>query len=230
MSYRLYLTSTWSIRPLNNNWAQDDGHAMIDESELSTYSEKHRKSVTRFILFWGEMASRWGINKTMAQIHALLYVTEEPLDTDEIMDLLKISRGNANMNLRSLINWDLVHKVHLHGSRKDYYQAEKDVWKIMARIVKERQKREIKPIEEQLHASLKLLSPLASAGDTKELSETELQYYHRIDNLIELLKTFEEFFDALFPFIQEQNMEEARQLIEMARQLSAESEKNEDAE
>ncbi|MBX2822779.1 MAG: hypothetical protein KTR29_23985 [Rhodothermaceae bacterium] len=199
---------------------------MEEESELSTYSETHRESVTRFILFWGEMASRWGINKTMAQIHALLYVSEEPLDTDEIMEILRISRGNANMNLRSLINWDLAHKVHIPGSRKDYYEGEKDVWKIMARIIKERQKREIKPIEEHLQACLDILT--RDVSSEANLSGKEREYYKRIDNLIELLSTFEGFFEALFPFIQEKNMEEARQLINMALQLS-ESTGNEDA-
>lgn len=191
---------------------------MLGESELSTYSENHQESVTRFILFWGEMASRWGINKTMAQIHALLYVSEEPLDTDNIMQILQISRGNANMNLRSLINWDLAHKVHLPGSRKDFYEGERDVWKIMARIIKERQKREIKPVQEQLQSCLDIL---ITEGTTKDaLCEKELEYYDRIDNLIGLLQTFEGFFDALFPFIQEHNMEEARQLIDMALKLS----------
>ena len=191
---------------------------MQKESELSTYSENHRESVTRFILFWGEMASRWGINKTMAQIHALLYVSEEPLDTDEIMEILRISRGNANMNLRSLINWDLAHKVHLPGSRKDYYEGEKDVWKIMARIIKERQKREINPIEEHLQSCLDIL--VQGEVSKESLSEKEREYYNRIDNLIALLSTFEDFFEALFPFIQEHNMNEARQLIDMALQLS----------
>ena len=171
-------------------------------------------------MFWGEMASRWGINKTMAQIHALLYVTEEALDTDEIMRMLQISRGNANMNLRSLINWDLAHKVHLPGSRKDHYEAEKDVWKIMARIIKERQKREIKPIQEQLQSCLQILTDEGDTYQHDALTEAERTHYERIDNLVELLKTFEGFFDALFPFIQEQNMNEARKLIEMAQQLS----------
>ena len=193
---------------------------MIEESGFPAYGENHRESVTRFILFWGEMASRWGINKTMAQIHALLYVTEEALDTDEIMQLLQISRGNANMNLRSLINWDLAHKVHIPGSRKDYYQGEKDVWKIMARIIKERQKREIKPVQEQLQSCLHILVDEGEDDPAKTLNEAEFMYYKRIENLIELLKTFEGFFDALFPFIQERNMQEARQLIEMAMQLS----------
>ena len=78
------------------------------------------------------MASAWGINKTMAQIHALLYAENEPLDTDTIMEQLSISRGNANMNLRNLVQWQLVNKVHFKGKRKDYYTAEKDVWNIVA--------------------------------------------------------------------------------------------------
>src|SRR3712207_4865863 len=76
-------------------------------------SRRHQEAQERFILFWGEMASSWWINRTMAQIHALLYASEAPLDTDEIMERLQISRGNANMNLRSLTNWDLVRKTHI---------------------------------------------------------------------------------------------------------------------
>ena len=94
----------------------------------------------------------------------------------------------------------------------------------MARIIKERQKREIKPIEEQLQSCLDILIP--EGGSRESLCEKEQVYYTRIDNLIELLKSFEGFFEALFPFIQERNIGEARQLIDMALQLSQEMEKN----
>ena len=83
----------------------------------SDLNPRHEEALARFIEFWGDMASNWGINRTMAQIHALLYAVERPLDTDEIMERLQISRGNANMNLRSLVDWNLVKKVHQHGSR-----------------------------------------------------------------------------------------------------------------
>jgi len=91
------------------------------------HSPLHKEALDQFVLLWGEMASAWGINKTMAQIHALLYVEANPLDTDAIMSQLDISRGNANMNLRNLLKWQLIHKVHFKGSRKDYYTAEKEV-------------------------------------------------------------------------------------------------------
>ena len=94
-------------------------NTMLEREEPSAINKSHREALSRFVLFWGEMASRWGINRTMAQIHALLYAAETPMDTDEIMKQLQISRGNANMNLRSLINWDLVRKVHQSGSRTD---------------------------------------------------------------------------------------------------------------
>ena len=193
---------------------------MLEGIERSSYSPNHRESLTRFILFWGEMASRWGINRTMAQIHALLYASEEAMDTDEIMKLLQISRGNANMNLRSLINWDLVKKIHLAGSRKDFYQAEKDVWKITARIVTERQKREVKPIQEELQHCLHILSCSNESEERRLLSEEEQQYYVRIDNLVELLKVFESFFDAIFPLLQQYSVDETKQFVEFARQFS----------
>lgn len=205
---------------------------MLEGNGYAAYSSSHRDALMRFILFWGEMASRWGINRTMAQIHALLYASEDPLDTDEIMQLLQISRGNANMNLRSLINWNLVRKVHQPGSRKDFYSAEKDVWKITARVIKEREKREIQPVMQQLQECREVL--LDSNDDTKgkesslsgsqksieDFSEKEQQFCTRIDNLIELMEVFEGFSKALFPFIQERSIAEAKQLIQMAGGLS----------
>ena len=98
-----------------------------------------------FITQWGTMGSAWGINRTMAQIHALLLVTDRSLSTDEIMDDLKISRGNANMNLRDLAGWGLVRSVIRKGERREYFEAEKVVWKMFCTIVRERKRREIRP-------------------------------------------------------------------------------------
>src|SRR5712672_2416623 len=98
-----------------------------------------------FITQWGAMGSAWGINRTMAQIHALLITASHPLTTDEIMADLKISRGNANMNLRELCGWGLIRSVIRKGERKEYFEAEKDVWKMFCIIVRERKRREIRP-------------------------------------------------------------------------------------
>jgi len=100
----------------------------------------------QFIQSWGVFGSSWGINRTMAQIHALLLIAPDPMNADDIMEALQISRGNTNMNVRELINWGIVEKVLIPGDRKEYFVAEKDIWKVAMRIMKERKKRELDPI------------------------------------------------------------------------------------
>ena len=116
----------------------------------------------QFISSWGAFGTHWGINRTMAQIHALLLITPDPLTQDEIMEQLSISRGNVNMNIRELIGWGLVDRVLLPGERKEYFSAEKDIWKVSTQIIKERKKRELDPM-------LKLLGQLEDVeGDRKD--------------------------------------------------------------
>ena len=116
----------------------------------------------QFISSWGAFGTHWGINRTMAQIHALLLITADPLTQDDIMEQLNISRGNTNMNIRELINWGLVERILLSGERKEYFSAEKDIWKVVKQIVKERKKRELEPM-------LKLLDQLeAVEGDKRD--------------------------------------------------------------
>ena len=116
----------------------------------------------QFISSWGAFGTHWGINRTMAQIHALLLISQEPLTQDDIMEELNISRGNTNMNIRELINWGLVDRVLIAGERKEFFSAEKDIWKVVKQIVKERKKRELEPM-------LQLLDKLeAVEGDKKD--------------------------------------------------------------
>lgn len=116
----------------------------------------------QFISSWGAFGTHWGINRTMAQIHALLLVSPDPLTQDDIMEELNISRGNTNMNIRELINWGLVERVIVAGERKEFFSAEKDIWKVVTLIVKERKKRELDPL-------LKLLDQLeAVEGDKRD--------------------------------------------------------------
>ncbi len=100
----------------------------------------------QFISSWGAFGTHWGINRTMAQIHALLLISPDPLTQDDMMEELNVSRGNVNMNIRELINWGLVERVLLPGERKEYFSAEKDIWKVVKQIVKERKKRELEPM------------------------------------------------------------------------------------
>lgn len=116
----------------------------------------------QFVGSWGAFGSHWGINRTMAQIHALLMVSPDPLTQDDLMEQLNISRGNVNMNIRDLITWGLVDRVILPGERREYFTAEKDIWKVATQIIKERKKRELDPM-------LKLLSQLEKIdGDKKD--------------------------------------------------------------
>ncbi len=134
----------------------------------------------KFIQTWGGLGAQWGINKTMAQLHALLFIASEPLSTEDIMDTLQISRGNVNMNVRELIDWGLVQRVNKTGERKDYYNAEKDVWKIAKLIVRERKKRELEPI-------IGVLDDLGKIEGDKESSD----YIAFIDSMSRL-KNFSE--------------------------------------
>jgi DNA-binding transcriptional regulator GbsR (MarR family) len=104
----------------------------------------------RYIQAWGALGSNWGVNRTMAQIHALLLVASEPLSADEIMDQLDISRGNVNMNVRALIDWGLVRKEHKPKERREYFVAEKDVWRVGMLVTRERRKRELAPVIQTL--------------------------------------------------------------------------------
>ncbi len=100
----------------------------------------------KFIQTWGTLGSSWGINRTMAQVHAYLLVSTTAQTTEQIMEGLQISGGNANMNLRELLNWGLIYKEHKIGERKEFFYAEKDIWVVAKQIIKERRKREIEPV------------------------------------------------------------------------------------
>src|SRR5882757_1415150 len=109
-----------------------------DAAQLATARDE-------FVTQWGAIGGSWGINRTMAQIHGLLIITPRALTTDEVMEELKISRGNAHTNLRELVGWGLVRSVVRKGERKEYFEAEKEVWKMFCIIVRERKRREIRP-------------------------------------------------------------------------------------
>ncbi len=100
----------------------------------------------KFIESWGALGTNWGVSRTMAQVHALLMVSSRPLCCDQIMEHLKISRGNANMNIHALMDWELAHKVLKPGDRKDYYEAEKDVIAMLKHIILQRKRRELDPM------------------------------------------------------------------------------------
>src|SRR5579872_1678095 len=99
----------------------------------------------KFVLHWGEMGTRWGVNRTVAQIHALLYLSPEPLHAEEIANTLSIARSNVSTSLRELESWGIVRAIHLLGDRREHYQSLKDVWEMARVILDERKRREIDP-------------------------------------------------------------------------------------
>ena len=99
----------------------------------------------RFVLHWGEMGSRWGVNRTVAQIHALIYLSDRPLHAEEIADTLSVARSNVSNSLRELLNWNLVRVVHRLGDRRDHFETLRDPWELFRTIVRERKMREFDP-------------------------------------------------------------------------------------
>lgn len=136
----------------------------------------YQKSRDLFIRRWGEMGANWGISRTMAEIHALLFVSAKPLCTDDVMDQLQVSRGNASINLRQLVNWGLIFRVHLTGDRKEYFSCETDVWQMFETITRERRRREVEPIIETIERCQAMIREEAkSRGKDKRLEVQEFQ-------------------------------------------------------
>lgn len=132
----------------------------------------------QFISSWGAFGTQWGINRTMAQIHALLLISTTAITQDEIMESLSISRGNVNMNIRELIGWGLVDRVIVSGERKEFFTAEKDIWKVATQIIKERKKRELDPM-------IKLLTQLENIEGDK--GDKEIQQFTEVIGSIKKL-------------------------------------------
>lgn len=133
----------------------------------------------KFIDAWGVLGSSWGINKTMAKLHAYLLVSTKPLSSDDLMQTLNLSRGNVNMNIRSLIDWGLIYKKFVEGQRKEYFIAEKDMWVVAHRIAIARRKKEIEPV-------INILNNLSEykADDT---NEDEIAFHSTIIDMKEFV-------------------------------------------
>lgn len=132
-------------------------------SAAHSHKETLHQAQDLFIRRWGEMGATWGINRTMAEIHALLYVTGQPLCTDDVMRRLFISRGNASMSLRALCDWGIIRRSHRLGERREYFESLGDVWEIFSLIAAERKRREMDPVLETIRQAQKMLGA-ASIG------------------------------------------------------------------
>ena len=133
----------------------------------------------QFVLHWGEMSSRWGINRTVAQIHALLYLSAEPLNAEQIADALSVARSNVSTSLRELQAWGIVKVVHLLGDRRDHFETMEDAWQMFQVILEQRKRREIDP------TVATLTELVAEAGKSAEESLPR----RRMEELLRLLET-----------------------------------------
>jgi DNA-binding transcriptional regulator GbsR (MarR family) len=143
----------------------------------------------KFILHWGEMGTRWGINRTVAQIHALLFLTEKPLPADEIAQTLGIARSNVSTSLRELQNWGIVRIVHVLGDRRDHFESMKDVFAMFRVIARERKKREIEPTIRILRDCIEEAGkPKAAAPHTREQLTDLLNFFEIATNAYEKME------------------------------------------
>jgi DNA-binding transcriptional regulator GbsR (MarR family) len=124
---------------------------------LTAAQQQLRHVQDTFIRRWGEMGQTWGINRTMAEIHALLYICGQPLCTDDVMERLNISRGNASMSLRALVDWGIIRRVHKRGERREYFESLGDVWEMFSIIAAERKRREMDPVLETIRQCQQML-------------------------------------------------------------------------
>lgn len=144
-------------------------------------------TVERFVLHWGEMGTRWGVNRTVAQIHALLYITGRPMHAEEITDTLGVARSNVSNSIRELQGWNLVRLVHIAGDRRDHFETSTSVWELCRTIVRERQRREIAP-------TIAVLSELlADPAISRDPAEAKL----RMRETLEFLQTLTAWSDEM---------------------------------
>ena len=155
---------------------------------VSSHDERLKSARERFVALWGQMASNWGIPRSMAEVHALLLIAGEPMNTDDLMAALHISRGSASMTLKALQEWGVVSRVHIRGDRKEYFQAEQDVWKLFRTILRERKKREIDPLLEALRECRELTGK-PPAGAARKIGAVRAieEHNRRLDSMLEFI-------------------------------------------
>ena len=145
-------------------------------------------AVTRFVLHWGDLGSQWGVNRSVAQIHALLYLSEQPLTAETIADQLGLARSNVSNSIKELLSWRLINRIPVLGDRRDHFAAETDIWEMVTRIAKGRKAREIDPAEAALRACT------SEAERDPEISTVAKQ---RLNAMLEFVTTMSRWHDEM---------------------------------
>lgn len=149
----------------------------------------------RFVDLWGDMSSWWGVSRTMAEIHGLLFITGEALCAEEIQKRLGISRGNVSMNIRTLVEWGLVRRVRKRGDRREYFESLTDVWEMFTVLAAQRKRREIDPVLKTLHQCRETLAPAVSG---RQADPRAAQHFQRVEDMLNFLTTMERLAERFF--------------------------------
>lgn len=145
-------------------------------------------AVEKYVLHWGEMGTRWGTNRTVAQIQALLYLSPRPLRADEIVELLSVARSNVSTSIRELQSYGLVKMTHVLGDRRDYFESLHDVWELFRVIIEQRKQRELNPTLSMLRKC---------AGDVAKEEQTDEVTKERIRNMLQFVETTSEWYENI---------------------------------
>jgi len=145
-------------------------------------------TMQRLVLHWGEMAARWGISRSVAQMHALLFLSPAPLTADDIAETLNVARSNVSVSLKELQSWDLVSVTHVLGDRRDYFQARKDIWEVLTTIVDGRKRREIDPTIQVLREC---------AAESKQDTAMPAEVRERLGSMLEFLEEMSGWYDQI---------------------------------
>src|SRR6476646_8362693 len=154
---------------------------------LTAVEQQLRTSQDLFIRRWGEMGQTWGINRTMAEIHAFLYITGMPQCTDDVMERLNISRGNASMSLRALCDWGIIRRMHKRGERREYFESLSDVWEMFSIIAAERKRREMDPVLETIKQCQQMIGE-GALGKTEAQQEAIAATRQRLEGMEEFME------------------------------------------
>jgi DNA-binding transcriptional regulator GbsR (MarR family) len=149
---------------------------------------KLTQATERYILHWGEMGTRWGVNRSVAQVHALLYLSPKPIPADEIVETLSIARSNVSTSLKELQGWGLVQLTHILGDRRDHFESKKDLWDLLMIIVEERKRREIDPTLTMLRECV---------AEAREDKEIDPEIRKRIQTTLEFVESMTSWYDQV---------------------------------
>lgn len=145
-------------------------------------------AVERFILHWGDLGGQWGVNRSVAQIHALLYLAERPLTAEDIAETLGLARSNVSNSIKELMAWRLIHRIPVRGDRRDHFEAETDIWEMVTRIAQGRKEREIDPAAEALRACM------AEAERDDQISPVAMK---RLEEMLDFVETINRWYEQM---------------------------------